>query len=794
MHDASHGNGRDQSCGSAPAPPTAAWHPATAANLLSALGTGALILDAELRLQAFNSAALACFPLTQEDRGRLLQDLPCELADARALRDEADQALRGGAPAPREMQTALGACFLAQVRPISGQNGHVVAIVLSFTDRGELARMRQRFDLALQSVNVAWWEWDITTDRLSLHNSGWCPFDAPLGGRNLSRDSFMKLVHPEERDAVGRGLDASLRGEISAWDCEHRFHQKDDSWIWVCNRGRVVERDSSGRPVRMVGTTQNIAARKEAEASVARDLDLLAHVPDAVICVDVRGIVTYWNRAATLLYGWHAQETLGLPLAERFPEHARDQFSLLLAESLEGRDYAGEFKRYRKDGACIWVDARSHRLLGPDGQMIGVMKISRDVTEARRLREQRALMERQLAQSQKMETLGNLAGGIAHDFNNMLAAILGYAEIATDLLPEGHPALAKLANVRQAGQRAAELVRRILAFSRANDQPRRAVRVAQLIEETLPLLRASLPSTIEIRSVVTPDADHLVLGDYTQLQQVLLNVCANAAHAIGDHAGGRLDVRLEPTEIAISPPLQVGAIGRGPALVLTLADNGCGMEPDVIARIFEPFFTTKPIGEGTGLGLSITHSIVIAHSGGIRVESAPGQGSVFRVYLPALPESFAESACEGGAHLPALALPAGRGERVAVIDDEETVALLTQQVLERYGYAAEIMPDAPTCLAEMRAQPDAFALVVTDQTMPLMTGLELVQAMRADGLRTPVLLLSGYSRAFAPERLAGLGRVGFLAKPFVVRDLLERVHAIVNRPAETVQTPPTTRT
>jgi two-component system CheB/CheR fusion protein len=748
-------------------------------NLLGALEVGTLFLDRDLRIRKFNPAIGRCFHLLPQDVGRPISHIAYQLDDQDRLLADVGRVLAQGGVVRRELRTRDGHWFLERILPFRDQKGEIDGVVITFTDITAVRHMQERFDLAIEASRLVWWDWDVGRDQLTTNTAGWCILGYDFACASRGGAEWLELVHPDDRERVRASLESALRGDAPVWDCEHRFETRAGAWLWVANKGRVTERDAHGKPLRMLGTTQDIDARKSAEIAVARDLELLAHVPDAVICVDPAGQITYWNQAATALYGWQSSEVLGRPLVNVFPTEARADVTTILNEALSGRDLGGEFENHRKDGSRVWVDARSHRLLDQEGRLFGVMCISRDVTAARRDRDERARIERQLAQSQKMETLGNLAGGIAHDFNNLLAAILGYSEIASGLLAEGHPALGKLANVRHAGQRAAELVRRILAFSRAGEQPRRPIRVAQVVEETLPLLRASLPSTIEIRSRVAPDADQSVLGDHTQLQQVLLNLCTNAAQAIGDRNGGRLEITLDPVELAEPPPLHVGAISAGPALLLVVADNGCGIPTTTVERIFEPFFTTKPVGEGTGLGLSIVQSIIAAHEGGIHVDSSPDSGTRFRIYLPALPETSDVPPAPRAPRGDGSAFPSGRGERVAVIDDEESVALLTQQALERYGYAAEIMPDAPTCLEALRARPDAFALVVTDQTMPLMTGLELVQALRADSIQTPVIILSGYSRALDTAALPALGRVGFLAKPFVLADLLEHVHAIV---------------
>jgi PAS domain S-box-containing protein len=747
--------------------------------VLDALDTPVLILDPHLRLRRYNASAAKNLGLGPADLQRDLTPLDARFEPPGRLLAEFARALHSGQPLRCEICDREGNTFLLHLAPDAGPADRPLGLVATFSDVSELRRMSGRLDLAIEASRLVWWEWDLTCDRLRTHSSGHCILDYPPDPLDQDAGGWLAQTHPDDRAHVRATLQTVTHGDAPTWDCEHRLRTRSGDWLWVANKGRVTRRTPDGKAQQIIGTTQDIHARKTAELTLARDLELLTHVPDAIICVDPSGIVTYWNHAATTLYGWSAPELIGRPLTDRFPAELRTTIDEQLRRALTGEELSGEFEDYRKDGSRVWVDARAHRLLDDQGRILGLMGISRDITERRRQRHDRERIEHQLAQSQKMETLGNLAGGIAHDFNNLLAAIIGYAEIASDLLPPEHPALAKLANVRLAGQRAAELVRRILAFSRAGEQPRRAVRVAQVIEETLPLLRAILPGTIEIRSRVAPDADHTVLGDATQIQQVLLNLGTNAAHALGDQPGAKLELALTPVLLAAPPPLHIGNLQPGHALHLTISDNGCGMTPEVLARAFEPFFTTKPVGAGTGLGLAIAQSIVTAHGGGILVDSQPGSGTTFHIYLPADPPDLGPQDEEDKPSPPSDPFPRGHGERIAVIDDEESVALLTQQALERYGYAARIMPDAPACLDILRRDPHAFALVVSDQTMPLMTGLELVQALRGAGLQTPVLLLSGYGQTLDPATHTTLGRVGFLAKPFVLSDLLEHVHAIV---------------
>ncbi len=625
----------------------------------------------------------------------------------------------------------------------------------------------------METWQMVWWDWRVWENRLIFHGSGECI----LGGgcpSPQSAEHWFELLHADEAVRVRERIEACLRGEAAGWGCEHRLRTADGGWRWVANHGRVTEREADGRARRLIGTTRGIEARKRAEVELARDAALLAHIQDAVYCLDTDFRLTYWNAGAEQIYGWREAEILGGSHEELFPPALRAAVEADCRRVLVGGVFAREVEARLKNGAQAWVDLRSYPLFDASGRASGLMVVARDVTQRRLEREERKRIEQQTAQAQKMETLGTLAGGIAHDFNNLLAAILGYSEIASGLLPEGHPALAKLENVSVAGRRAAELVRRILAFSRAGEQAHAPLDLTVLVGETVPLVRASIPSTVEIEHEL-PDESLAAHGDSTRLQQVLINSCANAAHALRGRSDGCIRLKLDRVQISRNPPeVQVGALRPGVYARLSVTDNGCGMERAVLARIFEPFFTTKPKGEGTGFGLAMASGIATAHGGAIHVDSAPGRGTSFQLYLPMLRQGPAAAT-----RAPETSIGRGNGQSVAIIDDEESVALLTQQALEHYGYRPVVYNRARDCLGRLLEQPDAFQLVITDHTMPEMTGLELIKALRAVGSRVPVLMFSGYGRDLDAMEFTRLDRFAFLGKPFELGALLREVHRLI---------------
>lgn len=344
----------------------------------------------------------------------------------------------------------------------------------------------------------------------------------------------------------------------------------------------------------------------------------------------------------------------------------------------------------------------------------------------------------QLVQSEKLRAIGTLAGGIAHDFNNILGAILGFGELALEDVPPDSRTARNLWQVVKAGQRAKELVRQILAFSRQSEPQRVNVRLSAIVDETLKLLRATIPVTVQIKTQINTTEDNVV-ADPTQLHQVLMNLGTNASHAMRDQ-GGILSVSLQEFNVGAAGSSEASRLKPGPYLRLSVADTGHGMDRDVLERIFEPFFTTKPVGEGTGLGLSVVHGIIENHGGEITVTSQLGTGTTFHIFLPRAELNATANAAS------AQPLP-GRRERLLVVDDEEPLVNMMQQKLTRLGYEVVAHYDSVRALHEFQAAPQRFDLIITDQTMPQLTGADLVREVIRVRANTPIILCSGSGQA-----------------------------------------------
>ncbi len=481
------------------------------------------------------------------------------------------------------------------------------------------------------------------------------------------------------------------------------------------------------------------------------------------------------NPALARLYGYPAVAAMQAAVADIARDiyvdpAMRRRFQEMIERDGEVRNL--EYQVRRHDGTPIWISENARVARGRRGQVLYYEGTIQDITRRKDAEAEAARLAGQLLQAQKMEAIGTLAGGVAHDFNNILGAIIGYTELAQEDLPAGSPALANLAEVLKAALRAREHVRQILAFSRQSAPERKLVRVGAIVREVLGLIRATVPSTVSLVSELVAANDHAI-ADASQLHQVIVNLCANASHAMRE-AGGTLTVRLENATIAVGAPSAV-RLPPGPYLRLMVRDTGHGISPEVLPRIFEPFFTTKAVGQGTGLGLSVVHGIVQSHGGEIQVESAPGAGSCFTLWFPAA----APAAAPARLPPPGAAWSLGQGERILVVDDEELLSHLLEQSLTRLGYVPSVHVRSRDALAAFHLNPAAFDLVITDHTMAEMDGLELAAAIRAVRPDLPIILCTGNGERINPVQThaAGIGRLLF--KPMDLAHLSRVIRGVI---------------
>jgi len=582
-------------------------------------------------------------------------------------------------------------------------------------------------------------------------------------GAHVVVDELRRSANP-----AGWRREAQRRGFGSMASFPIRFQNRTVAVLSVCSRDdnafgepelRLMD-EVAGAVSSALDAFDREALRREAEESLQKTSGLLQTLVDAsplaIVVLDEESRVLLWSPAAERMFGWTADEAIG----QVVPFVPKSDVGSVVSQ-IPSRQLAVERRRRTKDGQLLEVNVWSSPLYDTSGGVIGSLGIIADVSERRRF-------ERQIRQSQKLDALGSIAGGIAHDFNNILTVLRGNLSLAEMALPHDHAVRTSLVEMDKACTRATSLVRQILAFGGRQEQLRTLMTMQPAVQEAIQLLRSTIPAGIEINAN-TPAALPTVMADNAQIHQVLLNLGINAAHSI-ESQRGRIDISLEAVTVdealaATCPELHVGRYVR-----LIVADTGTGMSRDVLDRIFEPFFTTKPPGRGTGLGLAVVRGIVKNHDGAITVSSEPGKGTRFSVYFPVVDGEVS------GRHQHVVEAFHGNGERILFLDDEEPIVLLAGRMLKRLGYEVHAHTRAVDALAEFRARPAEFDLVLTDLSMPGASGMDFARHVLEIRPDVPVIMTTGY---IDPDDLDLARRIGVrevILKPTTIEEMGRSFH------------------
>lgn len=549
--------------------------------------------------------------------------------------------------------------------------------------------------------------------------------------------------------------------------CKALFNGKQGAWVFA--KASPLH-DQSGKIIGAIESIRDITEKKFTEEKLRKNVAwfkaLFNATSDSVILVRPDGTILDLNENAARRRTLCAGEMRGQNIFDFLPGESVEMRRKAIDQILHERrlvqyDDVREEKHYR---------VRLFPILDNQGKVIQVASFSRDVTETKKTEEEKKKLQAQLIQSQKMEAIGTLAGGIAHDFNNILGAILGYAEMAREMTSHDPMVSKFLDRINQAGNRASDLVKQILAFSRQVESKRISFVPSQVIQEAIKLLRPSLPSTILIRQNIDP-AVWPIIADPTQVHQILVNLCTNAFHAM-ENTGGILEITVKNKELP-APDVQHVQTQPGKFVELSVSDTGNGISSEIRDRIFDPFFTTKRIGKGTGMGLSIVHGIVTSHAGFVTCDSEVGKGAIFRVYFPV-------AECVAPEHFEHIEIAPSGVERILFVDDEEILVELGTLMLEQLGYTVTGRTNSLDALATFQNQPDVFDAVITDHTMPGLTGSEL--ALRILQIRPdiPIILSTGYSNLISEKKAELLGIKGFAMKPLARKDIASLLRKLLD--------------
>ena len=625
-----------------------------------------------------------------------------------------------------------------------------------------LRESEYRWKFAIEGSSLGLWDWDVTAGTC-LFSNRWKEM-LGLAEDEVANtiDEWSKRIHPDELAPVMAAVQAHLDGTTPHYLNEHRVRCKDGSWKWILDRGLVVNRDAGGKPLRMIGTHSDITERKLAEEERARLAMAVEQAAETIVITDASGTILYANPVFENTSGYTRAEALGQnPRLLKSGRHTAEFYRQMWTVLERGQVWTGRLINKKKDGTLYEEDASISPMRDAAGKVVNYVAVKHDVTREVQL-------EAQLRQSQKMEAIGQLSGGVAHDFNNILTVIMMQAEITgmIEHLPE--EIRQGLGHIRAAAERAANLTRQLLLFSRKQVMQPRELDLNEVVTNLAKMLQRIIGEHMSLQLNLHPHAQ-ITRADPGMLDQMLMNLVVNARDAMP--GGGRIIVETGEKHFTKEEAELIPDAKPGRHLSLRVTDTGCGIPPENLPRIFEPFFTTKEPGKGTGLGLATVFGIVKQHGGSLAVESEVGRGTTFQIYLPAT-ETVGKS--PGAAAVKPK--PRGGTETILVVEDEYAVRILTRAVLEMFGYRVLEAADGVEAVRIWEQNQDSIRLLFTDLVMPEgVSGLELAARLQTRNPRLRVIFTSGYSAEIAGRQLSLQEGQNFIQKPSSPQQLLETV-------------------
>lgn len=642
---------------------------------------------------------------------------------------------------------------------------HVDGVIFDITER-KLAELsiqesQQRLNNILESSQDVVWSSTVDSSQM-LYMS---PSAEVTYGRSPAEffnnpNLWTEVVHPDDRSRVDAFFEEIF--EQGQADCEYRILRPDGTVCWLLDRTWLIH-DENGEPTRLDGVSTNITDRILSQQKIAEQAALLNVANDAIIVRSMTGEILFWNKGAETIYGWTAEEAEGQPINQLLCPSNKDGEEILQSLLLQGH-WQSERQQVTKAGNSLIVMSRSSLVIDQQGNPTSILTVNTNITEQKRL-------EAQFLRAQRLESLGTLASGIAHDLNNIMTPILGVAQLLPMQMPDLSEHIRSELNVLQtSAERGSEIIGQVLSFARGAEGERAALNIKHLISEIKDFARKTFPKSLTI-SVDIPNDLWTIEGDATKLYQVFMNLFVNARDAMPQ--GGELSVLA--TNLTLDPAFAAHHLDAetGPHIMLTVADTGKGIPPDVLDRIFEPFFTTKKADGGTGLGLSTVHGIVRSHGGFVTVYSEVGQGSQFKVYLPAIAQT-----AQTPSKAPTAAL-SGQGELVLVVDDEEPILAITRGILEVHNYRVITATDGIDAIAQYTEHKANISVTLMDITMPNLDGATAIQIMQKVNPELKVIVTSGMPGNLQATPLMGDSVKTFLQKPYSPERLLQSVQSVL---------------
>jgi PAS domain S-box-containing protein len=653
--------------------------------------------------------------------------------------------------------------------PMIGATGQYLGRVWYFRDITQrrqaeqaLRESEERLRITLETTKIGSWDWDVKKDVYYISPTYFTMLGYEPNSGSVDREKWLQRIHPDDRAATVAKIQGVLNGTSSDYQYEHRIKHADGSYRWHSVIGYKIESDETGKPVRLIGVRMDITGRKLAEEKLLaeeRQYQALAEIsPVGIFQADALGQTIYVNPRWCQIAGLSAKDALGEGWLRAVHPQDREQISRGWHEAVHAPHIStADYRFVHPDGTVVWVMGQAVPERDHAGLVVGYVGTITDVTEKK-------IMESRLLRSQRLESVGRLASGIAHDLNNILAPMLMSAPMLREAISD--PDIRQLVDtIESSAVRGAGVIKQLLTFSRGVEGERVPVQLKSLVLDMLNIVRETFPKNV-VAAKETPANAWLVRGDATQIHQILMNLCVNARDAMPD--GGKLTLELENVEVneAIAS-LNPGA-SPGRYVALSVTDTGTGISPENLDKIFDPFFTTKEVGKGTGLGLSTVIGIIKSHGGFVQVNSRLGQGTQFKVYLPAC-----ETPKDSEKKRKPDPLAQGQGELILLVDDEESIRRVARQTLERHGYRMLEASDGTQGLAQYTLHQSEVRLVITDLAMPFMDGLAFIHALRQINPQVRIIAMSGHqSKAAVGNLPPDLVQV-LLTKPFNAAELLQ---------------------